>query len=169
LDPAPDQPEPRGAAELGRRVEEQLESEADAQRGDARGQPLGDEPVEAELRHPLHRLRECADPRQDDSLGLADGGVVAGDLHRGAHVLERLLDGPEVAHPVVEDGDHRSPFVDGTPASVASSAIARRSARAKALNAASITWWSLPPASTRTCNVNFAVEATARRNSRSSP
>ena len=42
------------------------------------------------------------------------------------------------------------PFVDGTPVSVGSMATAARSARAKALKAASIMWWALVPASTST-------------------
>ena len=55
----------------------------------------------------------------------------------GADVLERLLDRAQVAHAVVEDGDHRSPFVDGTPDTSGSSEHAWRRARANALNDAS--------------------------------
>src|SRR2546430_9129692 len=99
-----------------------------------------------------------------------------GVLHFGPRgdVLERLLDRPQVAHAVVEHGDlgtraHRSPFVDGMPVSVTSSTTARPSASAKALNAASTTWWSLPAASIRTCSVGLADDATARRNSSGTP
>ena len=60
------------------------------------------------------------------------------------------------------------PLVEGTPVSVGSMATAARSARAKALNAASIMWWALVPASTLTCRVMRAALATARKNSSAS-
>ena len=47
-------------------------------------------------------------------------------------------------------------------------ATAARSARAKALNAASIMWWALVPASTSTWIVMRAALATARKNSSAS-
>src|SRR5207253_7332443 len=114
----------------------------------------------------LHRLGKRPHAGQHHGVSRAHGVVIARHLHGRPDVLERHPRRREVAHPVVEDRDpHRSPLVDGTPVSVGSSAIASRSARANALMAASITWWSLPPASTRTCRVSFAVLATARRNS----
>ena len=72
-----------------------------------------------------------------------------------AEVLERLLDRPPVAHPIIDEPDHgevgarptyNTPFVEGTPVSVGSIATAARSARAKALKDASIMWWALPAA-----------------------
>src|ERR1700733_1008762 len=96
-------------------------------------------------------------------------------------MLERLLHRAAVTHAVVDNRDvHRLidegvvplvthvvrvPFVLGTPVSVGSSATAWRSARANALNAASIMWCALLPASMRRCSVSLAALANARKNS----
>src|SRR4029077_663406 len=100
---------------------------------------------------------------------------VAAHDNVGADVLERLEDRPAVAPPVVYQADAGGrthavsvPFVDGTPVSVGSIATAVRSARAVALNAASIMWWALDPASTETCSVSLALLANARKNSSAS-
>ena len=57
------------------------------------------------------------------------------------------------------------PLVEGTPVSSGSIATASRSARAKALKAASIMWWALEPLATLRCKVSLAFVATARKNS----
>ncbi len=56
----------------------------------------------------------------------------------------------------------------GTPVSVGSIATAMRSARASALNIASMMWWAFVPASTVTWRVSLAFAATARKNSSAS-
>src|SRR5205807_4630192 len=118
--------------------------------------------------------RKRADARHDQAVAAAKRLGIARDLSASAHPLERLLHRAAVAHPVVDDGDARPvahtsvPFVLGTPCSVGSSATAARSARASALNAASIMWWALVPASTPTCKVRLALVATARKNSSAS-
>ena len=57
------------------------------------------------------------------------------------------------------------PWCSARRVSVGSIATASRSARANALNAASIMWCALLPASTRRCSVSFAALASARKNS----
>ena len=56
----------------------------------------------------------------------------------------------------------------GTPLSRGSISTAWRSARANALNIASIRWWALVPYRVPTCTVSFAFDATARKNSSAS-
>jgi len=71
---------------------------------------------------------------------------VPNDNDRGADTTQRLVDAHEVAGAVVDDGDarpagdgpgHVEPFVDATPRRRGSGAVAARSARPRALNAAS--------------------------------
>src|SRR5580704_8807099 len=136
-----DQPEPGRAAHLLRGVEQQLHAEADAKEWRSALDAFEDDVREAELSEVAHRLRERPHARQHQPIGGAELVVVAGDGRACADVLERLLDRATIPHAVVDDGDagHVSvPFVLGTPRSVASSAVAARSARAAALNAASI-------------------------------
>src|SRR5206468_11779874 len=105
-----------------------------------------------------------------EPVGGAERLLVAREPWLGPDVLERLLDAAPVAHPVVDDADHAVsvPFVLGTPVSVGSMAIAARSARAKALNSASIMWCAFVPASSVRWTVSFAFETTARKNSSAS-
>src|SRR5215218_5328151 len=167
------QAEPAGAAELGGRIEEQLQAEADPEDRDARLAPLGDQLLQAELTDPLHRPRHRADAGQDHPVGGLHLDRVAGDRRGDADVLERLLGRAQVAHPVIEDRDPgahslRVPLVEGTPLSSGSIETATRRARAKALNAASIMWWALDPERTQMCRVSFELLATARKNSSAS-
>src|SRR5205807_709557 len=97
---------------------------------------------------------------------------IAGDRRLRPHVLECLLDRAAIAHAVVDHADpgpaaaHFSvPLVLGIPDSRGSTSIAAASARAAALNAASIMWWTLLPASSVTCMVSRALVASARKNS----
>ena len=73
------QAEAGGAAELGGRVEEQLQPEADPEDRDAGLAALGDELVDPELADPLHRARKGADARKYQAVGAAHRGGVAGD------------------------------------------------------------------------------------------
>ena len=64
------------------------------------------------------------------------------DVKLGAERRERLAHRRQVAGAVVDERDHSSPFVLGSIfASRASFAQATRSARANALNTASMWWW----------------------------
>ena len=90
------------------------------------------------------------------ALGAGDRFVIGRDHRVRAEPLERLLDGAQIAHSVVEDRyprsvafpvAHKTPFVEGTPVSDSSTATASRNARANALKHASILWWAFDPSS----------------------
>ena len=51
----------------------------------------------------LHRLRKGADAGQDHPVGRPGAFVVVRDLRADAHVLQRLLDRAQVAHPVIAE------------------------------------------------------------------
>src|SRR5262249_18322419 len=134
-------------------IEEQLQPEADPQHRHAFRDALGGQLVEAALADPLHRPRKGTDSRQDHPVSRPHHLRIAADGGAGADVLERLFDRAQVAHPVIEDRDPRAhefkvPLVEGTPLSSGSIETATRSARAKALKAASTMWWPLVPART---------------------
>src|SRR5207253_8205066 len=93
-----------------------------------------------------HRLWKRPYTGDDEPLGAEQLIAIPGDRGTGSHVLQGLLHGAPVPHPVIDHRDlgrdcraHTSvPFVLGTPLSVGSSDTAVRSARANALKAASI-------------------------------
>src|SRR5439155_23306130 len=69
-----------------------------------------------------------------------------------ADLIKRVLDRAEVACAVIEDADHKRPFVDGNwPLRRWSVEQAYRSARAKHLKIASILWWLDRPYNTLAC------------------
>ena len=78
VDLAGEQAEALGPAELGGRVEEQLQAEADAEDRHAGAAALGDQLVEAARADALHRPREGADPGQDQAVGGANSSGVVG-------------------------------------------------------------------------------------------
>src|SRR5207249_4778046 len=135
-----------------------------------RGDALSHEHVKPACAQVLDPARERAHTGNHEDVRGAQLGLVGAHERARADVLERLLDRAPVAHAVIDDRDlHRLldearhavsvPFVLGTPGSEGSIATASRRARANALNAASIMWCALLPASTRTCSVSFAAFA----------
>src|SRR5688572_20854103 len=140
--------QPRDAAVLVRRIERQLQSQADAERRLARGDALPQGGVEVANGEALHRGARRPHSGENGEVGARHVLRVARSARVGAEALERQQDGAHVAGAVLADGDpHRRPFVDGRPAPSARTAV--RSARPTALNAASATWWgSRPSAST---------------------
>src|SRR5262249_46386795 len=173
---ARDDPQAGRPTLLARPLEGQLQPQADAQNRRARREPLAQQLIEPELTQVAHRARKRSHAGQDQPVGAAQALLLGRHARPRADVLERLLDRTAVAHAVVHDGylhgllDQRAhalnvPFVLGTPCSLGSIATAWRSARAKALNAASIMWWAFEPASTRRWSVSLAVLASARKNS----
>ena len=140
-----DQAESGGGLELSRALEEQVHPQADPEHGQAGHATLDDHITEAELVQVAHRPREGADAGHDEAIRACEHVAIASDRSPRPDVLECLFHRATIAHPVVDDGDLRTrghavsvPFVLGTPCSVGSSATAARSARAKALKAASI-------------------------------
>ena len=141
-----EQPEPGGTTHFGAGFEKKLKPEAYAQDRLPASGGGGKSLVESELKDPFHGFRKGANPGQHHPIGGINSVVVRGDLAGGADPFESLLDRAQVAHPVVEQGDGRSPrgaqlvsvpLVLGTPAPSTGS-IAERRARANPLNRASI-------------------------------
>jgi hypothetical protein len=95
--------------------------------GHAVGGALAHELVQAGRAQAAHGLGERADAGDDDALGRAQLVVVGGEHGPGADLGERLLDRPAVAHAVVDDADHRTPFVTARRSPVGS--IADRGAQ----------------------------------------
>ena len=123
--------QPGYAAVLLGLLDRQLQTEADAEHGAAVGVAGAERDVVAAHAQALHRGACRADPRQDGEIGVVDVGS-----QLGAETAERDLDRAHVAGAVLADRDsHNRPFVDGSPAP--SRAVATRSARPRALNAAS--------------------------------
>src|SRR6185295_7059405 len=88
------------------------------------------------------RGAEVTDARDDDAAGVGKVLWRRGHGYWRADRGERFLHRCKVARLVVDQGDHRSPLVLGSMrASRRSFAQATRSARANALNTASILWW----------------------------
>src|SRR5207248_7604529 len=154
------------ASVLGGRLVKHLHAHADAEeRKVAPGRVHGDG-VEPRGPKRLQAATEGPDAGQDHAvgpLGLLGLGHQPGVT---ADALERLLGRPEVADPVVQDGDHSRPFVDGT--SAPSTRTASRSERATALNEASRMWWVLRPLRRLMCSVIAADVVSARQNSSAS-
>ena len=174
-----DDAEALGPTLLGRGVKRELHAQADAEDRRPGRDALPQQLVQAKLAQAVHRARKRAHARHHEARGCPQLRLVAADARARADVLERLLHRAAVAHPIVDDRDldrllgrvdhHVSvPLVLGTPVSVGSIATAWRSARANALNAASIMWCALLPASTRRCRVSFAALESARKNSSAS-
>ena len=153
---AGDQPEPLRAVVLGRGLEQELHAEAAAEQRNAAARQLVEQLVEATGAQQLHSRGERADTGQDQAVGAPQRVVIGAQDGARADALDGLLHRAAVPDPVVDDPDgdrHQSvsvPFVDGMPVSAGSIATAWRSARANALNAASIMWWAFEPRETST-------------------
>ena len=105
-DLAAQNPDALVAAQFPGALEQELEPEADAQHGGARLHPGRHQPVQAQLPDPRHRPGKGAHTGKDHSGGPLRLGRLARDEAVRPDPPERLLDGPQVAHPVVEDRDH---------------------------------------------------------------
>ena len=139
-------------------LERQLHAEADAEHRRARRDALAQQLVQAELAQVAPSRAGTRRRRARTSPSAARSSAWSRvTLARRADVLERLLDRAAVAHAVVDDRDldrlidrarscrSASPSCSARRVSLGSIATAWRSARANALNAASIMWWALLP------------------------
>ncbi len=107
-------------------LEEDLHADADAQeRLPGRGGLL-EHPHEAAAPDLVHRRAEGAVPGQDEGVGGAQHRRVSAQHGLGPRVAKSLGHAPEVADPVVDDGDHSLPLVLGTPFTRGSRATAMR-------------------------------------------
>ena len=109
----------------------------------------------AELVERAHHLAEVADAGQDDLRGaLRRPAASRTSSYSRADLVQRVLDRPQIAGAVIEDGDHSSPLVEGSWSfSRASFEQAYFMARAKHLKIASILWWFERPYSTFACRL----------------
>ena len=122
------------AAVLGRLLEEQLVTQADAQQRLALACQLDQLPAQVAGLEPFQGRREGADSGQHEAVGMLELVLLSGDLGARSDVEQSPLDRPQVADPVVDDGDQPSrPLEDGMPRPP--TAIASRSARPNALAA----------------------------------
>src|SRR5262249_49137307 len=109
---------------------------------------------------------EVSDAGHDDGLRLGQFGGLFRREKRRAKRGERLPHRGQVPGLVVDQGNHRSPFVLGSIfARRLSRATATRNARANALQTASTWWWLERPYSTFTCTSARAPIATPSKKS----
>ena len=88
-------------------VEQQLQAQADAQEGLARIVDASTGRSSSQPPQLADGVLERADARQHKLRGGGHLGRIAGDEGLVADVLEGFLHAPQVAHAVVNDGDHR--------------------------------------------------------------
>jgi len=102
------------APELNAFLEKDLQAQAYPQKGFAALYRFMDDTVEFLFLQVFHAIPECADPGKDDRISFKNFSRFAGDGHRGADRLKSLRNGPQVAHAVVNNGDHlKSAFSGG--------------------------------------------------------
>src|SRR5262249_34856087 len=123
------------------RFEQRLHAETNPQKRHARPEALEEGIADRQPVESAHHLPEVTHSRQDNLFRPLQARGVAHNLIAGPQRTERILDGAEVAGAVIEDGDHKIPFVLGNWS------FSRRSfeqayfmARAKHLKMASILW-----------------------------
>ena len=134
-----------GVAELLALGEEELVAEADAEIGPP-GRDVGaDRLGEPEALEAPHGVREGAVPGHDQRAGARHRPGVVGDDDLGHELGQRLPDAAEVAPAVVDDRDHKAPFVESTPSMRGFIREASARARPNALNSASAMWWRFSP------------------------
>ena len=101
--------------------------------------------VEPQALEAPHGVREGAVPGDDQGAGARHRPGVVGDDDLGRELGQRLPDAPEIAPAVVDDGDHKAPFVESTPSMRGFMREASARARPNALNSASAMWWRFSP------------------------
>src|SRR5262249_53102792 len=126
---------------FGASVKQPLQANADTQKGSALGDLLFDGLAEAALFKEGSSL-EVRHAGKDDLVGALHSFGIVGCQSVGTNCGQCLHHGREIAGLVIDDGDHKSPFVLG---SILPSCLSReqatRKARAKALKRASTLWW----------------------------
>jgi hypothetical protein len=92
-----------------------------------------------------HAIGKSPHPRKDQLVSVLYPFRVPGYYGLGTHVLQGLLDAPQVSPLVIHHRYQvqRTPLVDGMSPSPTLTACLR--ARAKALKMASMAWWELSP------------------------
>ena len=134
-----------GVAELLALGEQELVAQADPEIGPA-GRDVGaDRLDEPEALEAPHGVREGAVPGDDQRASARHRPGVLGDHDVGHELGQRLPDAAEVAPAVVDDRDHKAPFVESTPSMRGFMREASARARPNALNSASAMWCRFSP------------------------
>ena len=132
-----EQAEARQVGIFGASLEEPLHAETDAEQRAAGCRQIGQRAAPRVAERP--GFREVSDAGNHDGTGAGEILRFTRQGDGGSRRLQAALDRREVAGAVVDEGDHNSPFVLGSVrARRRSRAQAMRSARANALNMASI-------------------------------
>src|ERR1700761_3107770 len=148
--------------------EKPLQADANPQERNPTPNRIADCRRQTGVRQHLCRLK-MTDPRQDHLLRLAHDRRIRGNHGRAAKGIQSLHHGREIARLVIDDCDHNRPLVLG---SISPNCLSReqatRSARAKALNRASILWWLERPYMVRMCTLALAPRAKPSKKSSTS-
>ena len=153
-DLAGNQPQPLRRHMLQPGFKQKLHPQTNAQQRRSGRRAGTDGPKEALLLQAAHRIGKRADAGQDQPVGVLDRLRRSADGIRYAQPVERVADRVEIAHRIVNDRQHKIPFVESTPP--VRSREAALSARAKDLNSASALWWSFSPYRSAICSVTPA-------------
>ena len=102
-----DQAQAVGALELIGAVKRQLHAEADPEDRCAGARVLCEQPVDSQRTHAPCAGRKRSHTGKDERVGPVEHVTVGADDNSGADVLERFLDRPAVAHPVIDQPDQR--------------------------------------------------------------
>ena len=94
------------AAVLVARLEQHLQAQADPQKRPAGLDGRQHGPIKLAAAQLGNGVLEGPHARQDDLVGRGHHGRVAGDDGQMSDLLKSLLHAPQVAHAVVDDGDH---------------------------------------------------------------
>ena len=136
-------------------VEQDLQAHTNPQYRPASSQPPLDHFVASCGPKKRHHRGKGPHTGDNESISIHHGLPLRGQLDLGTGALEGFDRGVHIARAVVEDDDlwpgghdYRAPLVEGIPSTRSSSAMAFRSARAKALNWASAMWWGSRPSIT---------------------
>ena len=110
---------------------------ADAQHRLAQGADDGRKPALHEI---VHRKPGVPHARKDDLVRLPDGVRIGRHAVSRAQPVQGVLQRPEIAHVIVDDGDHSVPLDEGRAPSNTLRRTAWRRALAKALKTDSARW-----------------------------
>src|ERR1700722_3432224 len=121
--------------------EKPLHSQADSEKWSAPRKALQQLLAQARVVERLQR-RKVSNSRQHDLVSRSHDLRLGRHHNISAEMVESFFNRIQIARAVIHDSDHRSPLVLGNiRPSRRSREQATRSARAKALNSASILWW----------------------------
>src|SRR5262245_13581245 len=138
--------EPLAVTELLARGEQQLVAQADAQERPLPVERPAQGGQQSEGVEVFHGIVKRPVPGQDDGVGLVDQTGILSHSRRHSEPTEGFLHRAQVAPAVVDDGDHKLPFVEGIWSAIRGLIrVASASARPTALNTASVMWWRLWP------------------------